>query len=106
MSERPIPEILGWHPDWPDGHSAYKVWWKDGQRQPLLWQPTPDHMRAWIRSKGGYALIEDVEEGVIIYVHGAVQWPQPGSKYEAAGPFPTLHAALAAAVRAVDEAER
>ena len=95
-----MPEILGWHQDWPDGHSPYRVWWKGATQQPLGWTPSIDDMLAWLVATGHVWSAQKFRTGVavvICYVETGVEWFPPA--FEA----PTLHAALEAAVRAVDD---
>ncbi len=99
---RKIPEILGYHEDWPNGCDPWKVWWKNGRPQPLTWQPSDDEMLAWLKETGRFIALAHVQgmEHIVIEVRhkpkGGLWWDQPVRGE-------TLRGTLEAALQACDE---
>lgn len=55
---KPIQEIMGWHEDWPDGSSPFKVWFdQDGHMRQYDPTPTIEEKLSWIRARTqGYSI--------------------------------------------------
>lgn len=55
MNERAerVAEVLGYRREWPDGHSSFKVWSKDGRHQPLGWRPSDEQLILWLLDAAG-----------------------------------------------------
>lgn len=100
---RPIPEILGYHLDWPDGCANYKVWWKDGNPQPLGWRPSDGDLVDWLTGpKDKNVSIEARRQskwGGSLIVQVTVERRNASVSFLA----PSLRLALEEAVHAVDE---